>query len=48
VIVEPDENGAIICDPWPDNPDQKLITWADVENGNIKFGELLYFKKAQR
>ena len=46
VIVDPDENGATICDPWPDNLDQK-ITWEDVENGRLKFGELLYFKKAQ-
>jgi hypothetical protein len=47
VVIEPDENGAIICDPSPNQPDQELMTWDDIENKKKPIGGLLHFKKIQ-
>lgn len=45
VILEPDETGAVICDPSPNQPDQECITWAEIE---VKWkGGLLHFKKIE-
>ena len=43
VITEPDENGAVVCDPSPDRPDRQTMTWADI--GKMSIGGLLYLRK---
>ncbi len=42
VIIQPDETGAVICDPSPNQPDQQRMNWADIERKWI--GGLLYFQ----
>jgi hypothetical protein len=46
VIIEPDENGAVICDPSKDKPDQECVPWADIQKGWK--GGLLHFEKIVR
>ncbi len=43
VILEPDEKGAVVCDPAPDQPDRERMTWAAIEMRWI--GGLLHFRR---
>ena len=45
VILQPDEKGAVICDPSPNQPNHKTMTWAEVEKQWI--GGLLHFKRIE-
>lgn len=43
VISEPDEKGAVVYDPSPNQPDQERMTWAAIQQKWI--GGLLYFRR---
>ena len=45
VIIQPDENGATICDPSPNQRDEERMAWADIQQKWI--GGLLHFKKVK-
>ena len=43
VLIEPDDKGAVICDPSPNQPDRQVMTWSQIED--IWAGGLLYLRK---
>lgn len=46
VIIDPDNAGAVLCDPAPGAPDRARLTWAEIQQRWI--GGLLYLRREPR